>query len=135
MNVSVRLATTLSFLFISSGTLAQSSADYREAEVDCRAGCQGDAKKCQQSLTGEARIDAAPGRYFDVSTLKIVARRNASDSPGLIRDPQWATSRVPPDASQPSSVIVRPIVATCEGKSKDTQGVTFYTWRVSYFPK
>lgn len=110
------------------------SSSGRTAIVDCRAGCQGDKKKCQQSLLREARLDAAPGKFFDASTLRIVRHWNASDSPGLVREPNWETvRRVPENSSNPTSLIVVPVVATCEGISPHTQGVTFYEWTADYF--
>lgn len=108
-------------------------ADGRSAEVDCRAGCQGKETGCQESYNKEARLDAKPGKYFDASTLKITSYRNAADSPGLRREPQWKIVRVPENASQPTSLIVTPVISTCEGKSPHTQGVTFYTWSAEYF--
>lgn len=113
---------------------AASTSSGRTAIVDCRAGCQGDAKKCQQSLNREARLDAAPGRFFDASTLRLARSPwNASDSPGLVREPNWKVERVPENASNPTSLIVTPVVATCEGVSPHTQGVTFYEWTADYF--
>lgn len=106
----------------------------RSAVVDCRAGCQGSKKGCQESLIKQARLDSQPGRYFDFTTLRVTARSNASNSPGLVRDPNWNYERFPTNASHPTSIIIRPIVATCEGRSEDTQGVTFYQWTADYFP-
>ncbi len=113
---------------------SSSTGSGRTAVVDCRAGCQGDKKKCQESLNREARLDAAPGKFFDASTLRILRHWNASDSPGLVREPKWAKpQRVPENSSNPTSLIVTPIVATCEGASPHTQGVTFYEWTADYF--
>lgn len=112
-------------------TVATTSSG-RTAIVDCRAGCQGNKKQCQESVLHEARLDAAPGKYFDASTLKN-RHWNASDSPGLVREPNWNISRVPHNASNPTSLIISPVLATCEGVSEDTQGVTFYEWTADYF--
>lgn len=106
----------------------------RSAVVDCRAGCHGSEKGCQESLLKQARLDSQPGRYFDFTTLRVTAKSNASDSPGLVRDPDWSSERFPYNASHPTSITIRPIVATCEGRSKHTQGVTFYQWTADYFP-
>lgn len=121
------------FLLAFTQAYADSPPNGRSAEVDCRAGCQGKEKGCQESYIGSARLDAKPGKYFDASTLKITSYRNASDSPGLRREPKWIIRRVPNDSSQPTSLIVTPDINTCEGKSPDTQGVTFYTWTATYF--
>lgn len=115
----------------SAGVSAAASG--RTATVDCRAGCQGNNKGCQESYTKEARLDAAPGKYFDFTTLRIVRSWNASDSPGLSATPIWIKSRVPTDASAPTSIIIRPEIASCIGISGDTQGVTFYEWTADYF--
>lgn len=109
------------------------SSSGRTATVDCRAGCQGNKKGCQESLTKSARIDSIPGKFFDANTLRIVRQSNAADSPGLVRPPNWIIERVPPNASHPTSIIVSPIINTCEGNSPDTQGVTFYEWTADYF--
>lgn len=105
----------------------------RSAEVDCRAGCQGNEKGCQESYNQEARLDSQPGKYFDFSTLKITSYRNADGSPGLRREPKWTIVRVPHNASHPTSIIIAPVVSSCEGVSPHTQGVTFYTWSAEYF--
>jgi hypothetical protein len=106
----------------------------RKAVVDCRAGCQGKEKNCQESLQQNARIDSQPGRFFDAATLHISRRWNASDSPGLVRDPNWEITRFPANDAHPTSLIITPVLATCVGRSPDTQGVTFYEWTADYFP-
>ena len=116
-----------------TGTPISVTGTSRTGVVDCRAGCQGDAKKCQESVLREARIDSLPGQYFDASTLRISRQWNASDSPGLIRTPNWIVSRWPENSSHPTSIIIRPDIRTCEGRSKDTQGVTFYEFSVSHY--
>ena len=110
-----------------------SAQGVRTAVVDCRAGCQGDEKKCQESVLHEARIDSVPGQYLDASTLRISRKWNASDSPGLKRDPNWIVTRWPDYSSHPTSIVIRPDLRTCEGVSKHTQGVTFYEFSVSSF--
>lgn len=128
---------TPSFAVIALFTLSAAMAGEpsgRTAIVDCRAGCQGDKKKCQQSLLREARLDAAPGKFFDAATRRIVPPTwNASDSPGLVREPDWKVVRVPENSSHPTSLIISPVIATCEGVSPHTQGVTFYKWTADYF--
>lgn len=111
----------------------QASAAGRSAVVDCRAGCQGRETGCQESYNKNARLDSAPGKYFDFSTLRITKITNASDSPGLAREPRWQTVRVPENASQPTSIIITPDLSSCIGRSPDTQGVTFYEWTADYF--
>jgi hypothetical protein len=105
----------------------------RTGVVDCRAGCRGDAKKCQESVLQAARIDSLPGKVFDASTLRISRQWNASDSPGLIRTPNFFIERWPANSSHPTSIIIRPNIRTCEGRSKHTQGVTFYEFSVNHF--
>lgn len=105
----------------------------RSAVVDCRAGCQGNEKGCQESYNKNARLDSAPGRYFDAATLRITKVTNASDSPGLAREPMWQIVRVPDNASQPTSLIITPDLSSCIGRSPHTQGVTFYEWTADYF--
>ena len=109
------------------------SAAGRSAVVDCRAGCQGRETGCQESYNKNARLDSAPGKYFDATTLRITKITNAADSPGLAREPRWQIVRVPDNASQPTSLVITPDLATCVGRSPDTQGVTFYEWTADYF--
>jgi len=121
------------FLLVGTSAIATEKETRRSAVVDCRAGCQGNERGCQESYNKSARLDARPGKYFDASTLRITKIWNASDSPGLAREPQWQIVRVPDNASQPTSLIVTPVVSTCIGKSPHTQGVTFYEWSAEYF--
>ena len=129
----VRKIACISLLLTLTCAYAEDPPNGRSAEVDCRAGCQGNERGCQESYIGSARLDAKPGKYFDASTLRITSYRNASDSPGLRREPKWTIRRVPDDSSQPTSIVVTPDKSTCEGKSPHTQGVTFYTWTADYF--
>jgi len=123
----------LLMLSVTSASAVEPAAG-RSAVVDCRAGCQGKETGCQESYNKEARVDAAPGKYFDASTLRITRSWNASDSPGLRRAPVWKIVRVPENASQPTSLIVTPEISSCVGISPHTQGVTFYEWTADYFP-
>ena len=127
INRSVFLAFVLAFLDMMKLAYGQTSA-----VVDCRAGCQGNFRGCQESLTGQARLEAKPGRHFDFSTLKITRRSNASDSPGLKQDPKWTFETMPEHVSNPTTIIIRPQVNTCVGNSIHTQGVTFYEWSAKY---
>ncbi len=120
-------------IFLCSMSAIADDKNGRSAEVDCRAGCQGQETGCQESYNKEARLDSSPGKYFDASTLKITSYRNAADSPGLRREPKWTIVRIPHNASHPTSIIITPVISTCEGKSPHTQGVTFYTWSAQYF--
>jgi len=111
----------------------QASAAGRSAVVDCRAGCQGKETGCQESYNKNARLDSAPGKYFDATTLRITKITNAADSPGLAREPKWQIVRVPENASQPTSLVITPDISTSIGRSPHTQGVTFYEWTADYF--
>lgn len=109
-------------------------AESRSAVVDCRAGCHHNVKGCQESVHQLARLDAPSGHSFDLSSLQITARSNASDSPGLKQDPDWRIEPLRTDGPNPTAIIIRPIVSSCEGNSPHTQGVTFYTWTADYYP-
>ncbi|MBD8563744.1 hypothetical protein IFU01_05670 [Oxalobacteraceae sp. CFBP 8763] len=119
----------LVFIFLGTTKLSYGQTS---AVVDCRAGCQGNFRGCQQSVAGQARLEATPGRKFDFSTLKITRRSNAADSPGLENDPDWKFETIPANVSKPTTIIIRPIVNTCIGKSLHTQGVTFFEWSADY---
>ncbi len=121
------------FLAVFACTPAIAGKSGRTAVFDCRAGCQGQTQGCQESLMKSARIDAAPGKYFDTATVRVIKQWNASDSPGLVRVPDWNIERIPENSANPKSLIVSPVVTSCQGKSGDTQGVTFYEITADYF--
>ena len=113
-----------------SASTQQIATDHPSAVVDCRAGCQGDQRGCRESVMKQAHITAHPGYRLLPETLRVVAHWNASDSPGLIAEPQWQTHRYPIGSDRPYSVTVSPILATCTGVSPHTQGVTFYQLQI-----
>ena len=106
------------------------NAGYLEAVADCRAGCQGNLAGCRET-TVRAVFNAPSGSHLLRDSRAIASQRNASDSPGLAHEPQWVIETYPANSDRPVQMTIRPDINSCVGKSGDTQGVTFYTWRVS----
>jgi hypothetical protein len=113
--------------------LAQSN-DRISATIDCRAGCQGNPRGCQESLTHAITLQAPVGYHVRPETLSVQNRYNASDSPGLQNEPEWFISRYPANSNRPRYISVSPNKNTCVGRSPHTQGVTFFVWGVSIAP-
>lgn len=118
---------------ILSGTAAAQAGETRTAVADCRAGCQGNPRGCQQA-TQFARFDARPGYYIDVSSLRITNSWPASNSPGLAQIPEWSIGTSPSGASRARDVFISARTSSCVGRSADTQGVTFFQWSATYYP-
>lgn len=103
------------------------------AQTECRAGCQGNVRGCQESLQA-AVFTASPGRWLMVDSRTLVKRWNASDSPGLAAEPRWIVETYPANSSRALSVTIRPDVSSCVGISGDTQGVTFFEFQLVQQP-
>lgn len=103
------------------------------ATTECRAGCQGNVRGCQESLQS-AVFTASPGRWLMVDSRTLVKRWNASDSPGLAAEPRWIVETYPANSNRALSVTIRPDKLSCVGVSPHTQGVTFFEFQLIQQP-
>ena len=121
-------------LTLTGGSLQEEAGrGHPRGEVDCRAGCQGSVTGCRE-YTRSATFVADPGYYLDVSSIRVVSQRNASDSPGLAHEPTWAFRDSYASGGRIRRITVVPDVNTCVGVSPHTQGVTFYTLEILQAP-
>lgn len=101
---------------------------YLEAVASCHAGCQGNTAGCQKSKD-RAVFNAPIGYRILRDSKALVSWKDGV--PGLVREPQWIVETYPLNSDRVAQMTIRPDTRSCEGRSGDTQGGTYYTWRVS----
>lgn len=97
--------------------------------TECRAGCQGSTTGCQESWK-KAYFAASPGMVLVRSSLAFTRTWTGEGTSPLVKEPQWKITSSPPGDVNPRSLIVEPVVASCEGSNAHKQSRSIYEWKV-----
>lgn len=100
-----------------------------KATTECRAGCNGSTTGCQESWE-TAILAASNGKRLYMNSLTISRTWPGGDTTGLVKEPQWEIKTVPANSPRPVSIIIKPVLNSCEGRDARKQSRTHYEWSV-----
>lgn len=75
-------------------------------------------------------VSSSKDKWLNKDSLTLSQSWPGSDTTGLVKEPQWDIKTVPANSPRPVSIIIKPILKSCEGKDANTQSRTHYEWAV-----